>query len=74
MPGKGSQGGGGENGRQLTEKEKRERSDNESEGETLGKNVRKKWRPGDEGGFKFVVKFKDRSDKGINPLKLTEDF
>ena len=67
-------GNGRKGGESSKAKDKRGRSDNDSEGsgqDDARKRAKSLLVDGEE--IKFVVKFKDRSDKGINPLKLSAD-
>lgn len=65
-----SEGGNGSQ-RNCEKHQKTDRSENGSESEGA-QDMRKMSKFEEEGGFKFVVKFKDNSDKALNPLKLSE--
>lgn len=63
---------GGENGNKTAMQEKRIRSDDDS-GSDTGRDDRKKSKVAEKEEIKFMIKFKERSDKGLNPLKLSAD-
>lgn len=48
------------------------RTENGSDSEGA-EEMRKMTKFGEEGGFKVVVKFKDKNDKALNPLSLSEE-
>ena len=64
---------GGKGNRKKDEGNKRDRSDESiSEGDS-DQGSRKVSKVQEEGEIKVLVKFKDRNDKALNPLKLSEE-
>lgn len=51
---------------------KRDRPENESDSERA-QEMRKMTKFDEESGFKIIIKFKDKSDKALNPLSLSEE-